>query len=298
MQLAMTILLDGLSFASYLFIVSVGLTIVFGVMKILNVAHGGFYAWGAYCAAFSITLAGDNDYPDWVGFFLIAGSAMVVGLVLGVIIERLILRRMYEQDEVLIALATFGIFLVLEDLIILTFGVNPFFAYQPMAAMGNVMMAGIIRDVYSISLFALAIVVAFGCWWGLTRTKWGKLISMVIYDREISMAMGLNVSAIYLVIFVIGATLGALGGAYVSPTISVAPGFGIDVIVLSFAVVVIGGMGSIPGAIIGAFMVGLFRAIAVHLMPELELFVVFAVMAVVLIVRPEGLFAPAKARTI
>lgn len=298
MQLAIAILLDGLSFASYLFIVSVGLTIVFGVMKILNVAHGSFYAWGAYLSAYLITLFSDMGYPNWFGFLLIPVATVVVGLVLGVIIERLVLRRMYHQDEVLIVLATFGLFLISEDLLLLVFGVNPYFAYQPMAALGNVRLGGISRDVYSMTLSALALIVAVACWWGLTRTRWGKLISVVIHDREIGLAMGLNVGMIYLAIFVIGAMLGALGGAYIAPTISVSPGFGIDVIVLSFAVVVIGGMGSIPGALIGAVMVGVLRAMAVHLMPELELFVVFAVMAIVLIVRPEGLFAPAKARTI
>ena len=297
-QLLITILLDGLSYASYLFIVSVGLTIVFGVMKILNVAHGAFYAWGAYAAAWSITLAGELGYPDWSGFILIFIAAIAVGLVLGVIIERLVLSRMYERDEVIIVLATFGLFLILEDIILLVFGVNPFFAYQPTAVLGGTMIVGVFRDYYSMTLFALAVLVAFGCWFGLTKTKWGKLISVVIYDREASLAMGINVKMVYLVVFVIGTMLGALGGAYVAPTLSVAPGFGIDVIVLSFAVVVIGGMGSIPGAIIGAGMVGIFRAATVHLLPELELFVVFAVMAVVLIIRPEGLFAPAKARTI
>lgn len=298
MQQIITILLDGLNYASFLFIVSVGLTIVFGVLKILNVAHGAFYAWGAYAAAYAITLAADLDYPDWIGFILIFGAAVVVGIVLGVIIERLVLRHMYLQDEVLIALATFGIFLVLEDVILVVFGVDPYFAYQPMATLGNVMIGGVPRDVYSITLFFLAAGVALLCWLGLTKTKWGKLISVVIYDREISQAMGINVSMVYLVVFIVGAGLGALGGAYVSPTTAVAPGFGIDVIVLSFAVVVIGGMGSIPGALIGAVLVGVLRAIAVHKAPELELFVIFAVMAVVLIVRPEGLFAPPKARTI
>jgi len=297
-QLLITILLDGLSYASYLFIVSVGLTIVFGVMKILNVAHGAFYAWGAYCAAWSITLAGELGLPDWSGFILIFISAMVVGLILGVIIEVLILRRLYEQDEVVIVLATFGLFLVLEDIILLVFGVDPFFAYQPTTVLGGVMIVGVFRDLYSVSLFFLAVVIAFGCWFGLTRTKWGKLISVVIYDREASLAMGINTKMVFLVIFVIGTMLGALGGAYVAPTLSVAPGFGIDIIVLSFAVVVIGGMGSIPGAIIGAGMVGIFRAATVHLLPELELFVVFAIMAVVLMIRPEGLFAPAQARKI
>ncbi|MEK9922281.1 MAG: branched-chain amino acid ABC transporter permease [Rhodospirillales bacterium] len=293
-----TILLDGLNYASFLFIVSVGLTIVFGVLKILNVAHGAFYAWGAYAAAFSITQAGELGYPDWIGFLLIFASSIIVGLVLGTILERLVLRRMYAQDEVLIALATFGVFLCLEDAILLVFGVDPYFAYQPMAVLGNVVIGGVFRDVYSLTLFALAIVVAVSCWWVLTKTKWGKLIAVVIYDREISQAMGINVSAVYLIVFIIGAALGALGGAYVAPTTSVAPGFGIDVIVLSFAVVVIGGMGSIPGALIGSILVGVLRAVAVHQFPELELFVVFAVMAGVLIVRPEGLFAPPKARTI
>ena len=298
MQLLITILLDGLTYASYLFIVSVGLTIVFGVLKILNVAHGAFYAWGAYASAYAITYASDMEYADWIGFVCIFLAAAAVGLVLGMIIERVILRHMYAQDEVLIALATFGIFLILEDVILLVFGVNPYFTYQPMALLGRIPVGGISRDVYSFTLMALACIVAFSCWWGLTRTKWGKLISVVIYDREISQAMGINVSMVYLIVFVIGAGLGALGGAYVAPTLSVAPGFGIDVIVLSFAVVVIGGMGSIPGALIGALMVGILRAVAVHKMPELELFVVFAVMAGVLIIRPEGLFAPAKARTI
>ena len=191
-----------------------------------------------------------------------------------------------------------GIAFFLDAVILLVFGVNPYFAYQPMALLGSVKMGGIIRDVYSLTLFGLAILVAFGCWYGLNRTKWGKLLSVVIFDREISLAMGINVQMVYLVTFILGATLGALGGAYIAPTISVAPGFGIDVIVLSFAVVVIGGMGSIPGALIGSLMVGILRAIAVHKFPEFELFVIFGVMAAVLMIRPEGLFAPEKARRI
>ena len=124
------------------------------------------------------------------------------------------------------------------------------------------------------------------------------ILSAVIFDRELAMAMGLNVSRVYIVTFVIGAMLGALGGAYIAPTVSVAPGFGVDVIVLSFAVVVIGGMGSVPGAMIGALAVGIVRALAVHKFPQFELFVIYAVMATVLVFRPEGLFAPVKARKI
>jgi branched-chain amino acid transport system permease protein len=129
-------------------------------------------------------------------------------------------------------------------------------------------------------------------------TRWGKLLTAVIHDRELSVAMGIDVTRVFVATFVLGAVLGALGGAYVAPMVSVAPGFGVEVIVLSFAVVVIGGMGSIPGAVIGALIVGVARAVAVHKLPEVELFVVYGVMAVVLMFRPEGLFAPARARKI
>ena len=298
MEAALTILLDGLQFSSYLFIVSAGLTIIFGVMKILNVAHGSFYAWGAYTAAFFIGKFSDMGLPDALGFLIIVVAAIVVGVILGFIIEQGILKHMYERDEVLIVLATFGLFLVLEDIILIAFGTDPYFAYQPMALLDSVELGGITRDVYGMTLIVVAAVVAVGCWWLLNRTKWGTLLKAVIFDREMGISMGINVPLVYTLTFIGGAILGGLGGAYIAPTISVAPGLGTEVIVLSFAVVVVGGMGSIAGAAIGSLIIGILRAIAVHELPQVELFVVFAVMAVVLVFRPEGLFAPAKPRKI
>ena len=298
MEAALTILLDGLQFSSYLFIVSAGLTIIFGVMKILNVAHGSFYAWGAYTAAFFIGKFSDMGLPDALGFLIIVAAAIVVGVILGFVIEQGILKHMYERDEVLIVLATFGLFLVLEDIILIAFGTDPYFAYQPMALLDSVELGGITRDVYGMTLIGVAAVVAVGCWWLLNKTKWGTLLKAVIFDREMGISMGINVPLVYTLTFIGGAILGGLGGAYIAPTISVAPGLGTEVIVLSFAVVVVGGMGSIAGAAIGSLIIGLLRAIAVHELPQVELFVVFAVMAVVLVFRPEGLFAPAKPRKI
>ena len=298
METFLTILLDGLQFSSYLFIVSAGLTIIFGVMKILNVAHGSFYAWGAYTAAFFIGKFSDMGLPDALGFLIILAAAIVVGVILGFIIEQGILKHMYERDEVLIVLATFGLFLVLEDIILIAFGTDPYFAYQPMALLDSVELGGITRDVYGITLIGVAAVVAVGCWWLLNKTKWGTLLKAVIFDREMGISMGINVPLVYTLTFIGGAILGGLGGAYIAPTISVAPGLGTEVIVLSFAVVVVGGMGSIAGAAIGSLIIGLLRAIAVHELPQVELFVVFAVMAIVLVFRPEGLFAPAKPRKI
>ena len=298
METFLTILLDGLQFSSYLFIVSAGLTIIFGVMKILNVCHGSFYAWGAYTSAFFIGKFSEMGMPDGWGFLVILASAIVVGLVLGFLIEQVILKHMYHRDEVLIVLATFGLFLVLEDVILIAFGTDPYFAYQPMALLDSVEMGGIVRDVYGLTLIGVAAMVAIGCWFLLNKTKWGTIIKAVIFDREMGIAMGINVPLVYTLTFIGGAILGGLGGAYIAPTISVAPGLGTEVIVLSFAVVVVGGMGSIMGAAIGSLIIGLLRALAVHELPQVELFVVFAVMAVVLVFRPEGLFAPAKPRKI
>ena len=294
----LTILLDGLQFSSYLFIVATGLTIIFGVMKILNVCHGSFYAWGAYTAAFFIGKFSEMGVPDIFGFVIIICAAIVVGVVLGFIIEQGILKHMYHRDEVLIVLATFGLFLVLEDIILIAFGADPYFAYQPMALLDSVEVGGIVRDVYGLSLILVATVVAIGCWFLLNKTKWGTLLKAVIFDREMGVSMGINVPLVYTLTFIGGAILGGLGGAYIAPTISVAPGLGTEVIVLSFAVVVVGGMGSIAGAAIGSVIIGILRAFAVHEFPQVELFVVFAVMAVVLVFRPEGLFAPAKPRKI
>lgn len=298
MQQLVVILVDGLVFSSYLFMVAVGLTIIFGVMKVLNVTHGSLYAFGAYLAAYLVGVYYEAGLPDAGGFLMLLIAPVIVGVVLGLILERGILRHLYSRDEHTIVLATFAAFLMLEDVIILIWGVDPYFAYQPLSLLGSSEIAGLPFDNYSLSLILVAVVVGAGCWYGLRRTKWGKLLTAVIYDREISQAMGINVTAVYISTFVLGSILAALGGAYVAPTISVSPGIGVEVIVLAFAVVVTGGMGSIGGAMIGSVVVGIARAAAVHLLPEVELFVIYAIMAAVLAFRPEGLFAPAKARRI
>lgn len=297
-QQLITILTDGLVFASYLFIVSVGLTIVFGVMKLLNFTHGSFYAFGAYVSAYAISTLSNAGAPIVLSFVALFVSALLVGSTLGLLLERLVLRRMYGRDEVVILLATFGVFLMLEDVVLFVFGGDPYFAFQPLAALGVTQISGVARDNYSLSLIALALVVAAACWFGLNRTKWGKLLQVVMHDRELGQSIGINVNAVSAVTFVIGATLGALGGSYVAPMISVAPGLGAEVIVLSFAVVVIGGMGSIQGAMIGALIVGLARAFAIHKMQEIELFLIYLVMVCVLIFRPRGLFPPMAPRVI
>ena len=167
-----------------------------------------------------------------------------------------------------------------------------------MVAAGSFDVGDLPLSVYDIGLVGLA----GACWrsahWALKFTRFGRLLTAVIYDRETAAAFGVNVSMIYTVTFLIGAMLGALGGAVTAPKISVTPGIGVEVIVLAFAVVAIGGMGSIEGALVGALIVGVCRAAAVHLVPQFELFVIYAVMALVLVFRPYGLFSRAQPRKI
>jgi branched-chain amino acid transport system permease protein len=298
MQRFYAILIDGTVYFSWLFIVSMGLTLIYGVMKILNIAHGSFYALGAYAAASAVGAYFAGNHPAAGSFLVLILAGIAVGGGVGLLVERGLLSRMYGRDEIVLVLVTYAAFLVFEDLIKLIWGVNPYFAYQPYALLGRVSIGGIGFAVYDLCLLALAVIIGITTWWALERTQSGKLLRAVIHDREISTAMGINVARMFTATFVIGAMLGALGGAITAPAISVVPGIGVDVIVLAFAVSVIGGLGSVAGAAVGAFVVGLARAAAVHFWPEVELFVIYAVMAVVLAFRPQGLFGRPAARKI
>jgi branched-chain amino acid transport system permease protein len=292
------ILTDGLVYAAYLFIVAIGLTLIFGVMKILNVTHGSFYAFGAYGAATAVGIYANGDWPAALGFLFMLSFAMAIGLVMGLILERGLLRLVYGRDEVIVVLVTYATFLILEDVIVLIWGAQSYGAYQPMVSAGNTEIGDLVLSNYDVILVAIAALLALLIGWALRYTRQGRLLTAVIFDRETAAAFGINVGRVYTVTFLIGAALGALGGAVMAPKISVTLGIGVEVIVLAFAVVAIGGMGSIEGALIGALIVGICRAAAVHLMPQLELFVIYGVMALVLVVRPYGLFVRAQPRKI
>jgi branched-chain amino acid transport system permease protein len=295
---AFAILTDGLVYAAYLFIVAIGLTLIFGVMKILNVTHGSFYAFGAYGAATAVGLFAADDWPAALGFLTMISLAMAIGVVMGIILERGILRLVYGRDEVVVVLVTYAVFLILEDVIVLIWGPRSYSAWQPMMAAGNIEVGELVLSNYDIILVGIAALLAVLAYWALRFTRYGRLLTAVIFDRETASAFGVNVTLIYTVTFVIGAALGALGGAVMAPKISVTLGIGVEVIVLAFAVVAIGGMGSIEGALVGALIVGICRAAAVHLAPQIELFVIYAVMALVLVARPYGLFVRAQPRKI
>ena len=298
MLTAFAIVTDGLVYAAYLFIVAIGLTLIFGVMKILNVAHGSFYTFGAYGAATAVGIYFDRGLPDAGGFLLMILFAMAIGLVLGLILERGIMRFVYGKDEVVMVLVTYAVFLILEDVVILIWGARSYGSYQPLLSAGNIEVGNLILSNYDLGLIAFAAILAVASYAALKFTRYGRLLTVVIFDRETAAAFGVNVRVIYTVTFVIGAMLGTLGGAIMAPKIAVTLGIGVEVIVLAFAVVAIGGMGSIEGALVGALIVGLCRAAAVHLAPQIELFVIYGVMAFVLVIRPYGLFVRAQPRRI
>ena len=294
----LTILIDGLTYASWLFIVALGLTLVFGVLKILNIAHGSFYALGAYAAASFVAWGASLQWaPAWSLVALLL-AAVAVAAVVAPLTERGLLRFFYGRDEVLLVLVTYALFLIMEDLTKLVWGANPFYVSEPYSLFGTIDVGRQTYVGYDFALVGMAVVVGLAVWWGLNRTRQGKVVLAVIHNAEIAASMGVNISKVYMLAFSVGIFLAALGGAFTAPMISVQPGISVGVVIVSFAVVIIGGLGSIEGAAIGALIVGMARSLAVHVAPVAELFSIYVVMALVLMFRPEGLFQRIQARKI
>jgi branched-chain amino acid transport system permease protein len=297
-MLALTIVVDGIIYASWLFIVALGLTLVFGVLKILNIAHGSFYALGAYAAASVVGWFAATGLPPPFSLVALLVAAVTVAVIVAPLVERGLLRAFYGRDEVLLVLVTYALFLILEDVTKLIWGANPFYVTAPYGLFGVVSIGTMSWVGYDFILIAVAVLCGVLVWWGLNRTQFGKVVLAVIHNPEIASSMGVNVSRVYTISFMVGVFLAALGGALTAPMVSVQPGLSVGVIIVSFAVVIIGGLGSIPGAAIGALIVGLARALAVHTWPAAELFSIYIAMAAVLMFRPEGLFQRVQARKI
>lgn len=294
--------LDGLSYAAAVFMVAVGLNLVFGVMRVLNVAHGSLYAIGGYTAASLSLFLIARGLPSWASLPVLLLSSILVGAILGPPIERL-LRRMQGQEEVLQLLVTFALFMMLEDLQKLVWGVQPVVSDAPVKVLGTVDVT-FGADVIPFTAYQLyflpgvALVTLVGLAWFLRRTLAGRMIVAVTVDRDAARAMGINAGKVMLLTFTAGSALAALGGALASPTTSLVPGIGASTIVLSFAVVATAGLGQVEGAVLTALMIGLGRSLAVYVAPEFEVVVPYVIMVSVLLIRPQGLFAVAETRRI
>lgn len=291
------ILVDGLADAAVIFFVAVGLTLVFSVLRILNVAHGSFYALGAYVTvAIGLWLAA-RGFPV-ASLAALVISPILIAVALGPLIERTLLRWTYGRSEALQILVTFALFLVLEDAQKLVFGVQPYSFDLPMQFLGTVRIGGVVYLTYQLLLIAFAIAVAIGLRVMLKRTRIGKMVVAVVSDAEVAQVVGIESRRVFVLAFSLGVFLAALGGALASPTLGVAPGIGAEAIVLAFAVAAIGGLGQIEGAALAAVLVGLTRAAAIYFAPEFQPVVPYLVMLAVLLVRPYGLFGTVGLRRV
>lgn len=284
--------LNVLLYTSVLFLIAGGLSLIYGVMRILNLAHGNLYALGAFVTAWAIGLALESGAPGAVLYLLLPAGA-VAAAVAGAVIERTLLRPFYKRPEEYQLLMTFGLLMILEDLIRLVWGPNPLSATTVYAALGSIPIGGDRYPAYNLVIIAVGVVAAVFLWAFIYRTRFGVFLRATSQDKRMASALGVNVDRIYIQAFTLGCFMAGLGGAIVVPSQSAVLGMGVDALVLAFIVVVIGGLGSLEGALAGAFIVGAVRELGISLFPEVELAVLYLIAAFVLLVRPVGLFGRA-----
>jgi branched-subunit amino acid ABC-type transport system permease component len=275
--------LIGLSFSMYLWLLASGLTLVFGVLGVLNFAHGSLFMLGAFAA---FTFYGKLG----INFFLsILLSLISVGIV-AAIFERFFLRKIYDIDLPYQLILTFGFILIFDDLVKMVWGGVAMIPPMPRFFEGNLSIFGRPFPIYNLFIIFSGLVVALVLWLALEKTWWGRMIRASASDREMASAIGINIPILFTTVFVFSAMLAALGGALGTPVRVVAPGIGTAMIIQAFVITVIGGLGNLKGAFVGALIVGILTSFGILLFPVFELFIIFVVMAIVLMVKPEGLF--------
>ncbi|HEY7141095.1 MAG TPA: branched-chain amino acid ABC transporter permease [Methylomirabilota bacterium] len=286
------VLMGGLFHAAILFLVAAGLQVVFGVQRIFNLACGSFYALGAYSgvSAVNLFLQGGGSPALFVLPLVLAG--LLAGLV-GVVVERGLLRFIYDRDETFQLLLTFAVVLMLEDLIRMTWGAAPTSTSGLYLVYGQVRILGATVPTYNLIVIAASVVIAALIGWFLAYTRFGRIIRATAENREMAEALGVDMRSVYARVFTLGCVLGTLGGALVIPSTAAMTDMGVELIVEAFAVVVVGGLGSMRGALAGALVVGVLRALAIAVYPEIEMLLIYLIVIAVLALRPRGLFGKA-----
>jgi branched-chain amino acid transport system permease protein len=297
--------LNGVQFGLLLFLLAAGLTLVFGIMDLVNLAHGSLYMLGAYFAA---------TFVAWTGSF-VAGAllALLATLVLGMALERVALRRLYGRDHLDHVLGTFGLILFFNELVRIVWGPAGLSLPLPMWLIYPVeLLPGLFYPTYRIAIIVVALVVALFLYILVMRTRLGMLIRAGASNREMTGALGININLLYTLVFGLGAVLAGLAGLMQAPILTVQIGMGENILILAFVVIIIGGIGSIRGAFIAAMLVGIVDTIGRAFVPDLlhtylseaaasslgralSSMLIYLLMALVLVVRPAGLF-PAAAR--
>ena len=278
--------MGGLTAAMFLFLIASGLSLIFGVLRVLNFAHGSFYMLGAYLAW---------QIVHWVGttgatFWLAALGAAIAVAVLGGIIERLLFRYLYDREELYQLLFTYALVLILGDAAKLIWGTQQLSVSRPAVLDGGFDVFGTVVPFYNLFIIVIGPLIALGVWLMLMRTGTGRMVRAAALDREMLSALGANVGWLYTGMFMLGSLLAGLAGALVTPIQSIVPGMDVEIIVQAFIVVVIGGLGSFWGTFWGSMIYGQVLSFGILIFPGFSLFSVFALMAVILIIRPWGLF--------
>ena len=282
------ILLGGVFHAAVLFLVTAGLQLVFGVQKIVNLACGSFYALGAYFGITFIGYATSFGLPAWMLLPALIFAGVLLGFV-GPPIERL-LRMIYDRDESFQLLLTFAILLMFQDVFRFIWGSNPRSLDATYLVYGKLASGDFSVPVYNLLVIAAAISVAVGLGAFLQNTNYGRVLRATAENRNMAEALGVDVRKVYATVFTLGTVLGTTAGALIVPTAAASLDMAVEFIIEAFAVVVIGGLGSMRGALAGALIVGLIRALSIVYYPEAELLSVYLIVIAVLLMRPAGLF--------
>ena len=278
-------LLNGLTNAMFIFLIASGLSIIFGVLGVLNFAHGSFYMFGAYMTYQCVSFFMDTPGHFWIAVI----TASIAVALLGGVVERLLLRRLYLHEELNQLLFTYALVLVLGDLARIVWGVDQLSVSRPAVLRGAVQIFGQYFPKYNVFVLFIGPAVAFLFWFFILRTRWGRMVRAAALDRETLGTLGVNVNQLFTSVFIIGSFLAALGGALVAPVTTIQPGMDMEVIINAFIVVVIGGMGSFWGTFLGALIAGTVYSLGILVVPRLSIIFIYAIMVLVLIIRPWGL---------
>jgi branched-chain amino acid transport system permease protein len=287
------VVLGGTFHAAVLFLVAAGLQLVFGVQKIVNLACGSFYALGAYFGITTVGMALKFGMPPLLFFPVLIVAGLAIGLV-GLPIER-VLRTIYRRDESYQLLITFGFLLMFQDVFRLLWGATPRSMDNVYMAYGTAHIGGVQVPTYNLLVIAASLGIAAALGLFLERTNAGRIVRATAENRDMAEGLGVNASKIFALVFTVGCMLGTVGGALVVPSSAASLDMAVELVVEAFAVVVIGGLGSMRGALVGALIVGLMRAAAISLLPEMEMLSVYLVVVAAIILKPAGLFGKVTA---
>jgi len=300
MTLILEQILNGFQFGIMLFLLAAGLTLIFGIMNVINLAHGCLYMIGAYAAALVAARTGS--------FLLAVPAGLVAAAVAGLIIEFVVIRKLYNRDHLEQVLATFGLILFINEGVTMLFGRTPLFVEIPQALSGSIeIIPGVPYPTYRLAIMTVGLLVAGGLYLLVNKTRIGMLVRAGSTHREMVRALGVDIRLLYTIVFALGALLAGLAGLMAGPLLAVQVGMGEQILILTFVVVVIGGLGSIRGAFYGALIVGLTDTILRAFLPGffktfmnaseadalgagLSSMGIYLVMALVLLIRPQGLF--------